>query len=84
MGSWYAYTNHHFLLDPTWPAIGLATAYLVQTILTFYREEKQRAYIHHAFDRYLSANNTLMSRSTPPSSSKLGSSAMRLTSSGDR
>ena len=54
MGSWYAYTNHHFLLDPTWPAIGVATAYLVQTILTFYREEKQRAYIHHAFDRYLS------------------------------
>ncbi len=53
-GSWYAYTAHHFLLDPTWPAMGVATAYLVQTILTFYREERQRAYIHHAFDRYLS------------------------------
>ncbi|MEO8141281.1 MAG: adenylate/guanylate cyclase domain-containing protein [Sphingomicrobium sp.] len=53
-GSWYAYTAHHFLLDPTWPAFGVATAYLVQTILTFYREERQRAYIHHAFDRYLS------------------------------
>ena len=53
-GSWYAYSAHHFLLDPTWPAFGVATAYLVQTILTFYREERQRAYIHHAFDRYLS------------------------------
>ena len=53
-GSWYAYTAHQFLLDPTWPAIGVVAAYLVQTILTFYREEKQRAYIHHAFDRYLS------------------------------
>ena len=53
-GSWYAYTAHHFLLDPTWPALSVATAYLVQTILTFYREERQRAYIHHAFDRYLS------------------------------
>ena len=53
-GSWYAYTAHHFLLDPTWPAMGVATVYLVQTILTFYREERQRAYIHHAFDRYLS------------------------------
>ncbi|MEO6580792.1 MAG: adenylate/guanylate cyclase domain-containing protein [Sphingomicrobium sp.] len=53
-GSWYAYTAHHFLLDPTWPAVAVAAAYLVQTILTFYREERQRAYIHHAFDRYLS------------------------------
>lgn len=53
-GSWYAYSAHHFLLDPTWPAMGVTTAYLVQTILTFYREERQRAYIHHAFDRYLS------------------------------
>lgn len=53
-GSWYAYTAHHFLLDPTWPAMSVATAYLVQTILNFYREERQRAYIHHAFDRYLS------------------------------
>lgn len=53
-GSWYAYTAHQFLLDPTWPAMSVATAYLVQTILTFYREERQRANIHHAFDRYLS------------------------------
>ena len=53
-GSWYAYTAHQFLLDPTWPALAVAAAYLVQTILTFYREERQRAYIHHAFDRYLS------------------------------
>jgi adenylate cyclase len=53
-GSWYAYTAQHFLLDPTWPAVGVTAAYLVQTILTFYREERQRAYIHHAFDRYLS------------------------------
>ena len=53
-GSWYAYSAHRFLLDPTWPAMAVVAAYLVQTILTFYREERQRAYIHHAFDRYLS------------------------------
>jgi adenylate cyclase len=53
-GSWYAFSAHRFLLDPTWPALAVALAYLVQTILTFYREERQRAYIHHAFDRYLS------------------------------
>jgi len=54
VGSWYAYSAHRFLLDPTWPALAVVFAYLVQTILTFYREEKRRAYIHHAFDRYLS------------------------------
>jgi adenylate cyclase len=53
-GSWYAFSAHRFLLDPTWPAMAVALAYLVQTILTFYREERQRAYIHDAFDRYLS------------------------------
>ena len=53
-GSWYAFSAHRFLLDPTWPALAVTLAYLVQTILTFYREERQRAYIHHAFDRYLS------------------------------
>ncbi len=54
LGSWYAFSAHRFLLDPTWPALAVTFAYLVQTILTFYREERQRAYIHHAFDRYLS------------------------------
>jgi adenylate cyclase len=34
--------------------LGLLLVYLVETVLTYYREERQRAYIHHAFDRYLS------------------------------
>lgn len=53
-GSWYAFIAHRFLLDPAWPVLGVAAGYLVATVLTFYREERQRAYIHHAFDRYLS------------------------------
>ncbi len=53
-GSWYAFTARHFLLDPTYPVIGLALAYVVETGLIFYREERRRAYIHNAFDRYLS------------------------------
>lgn len=53
-GSWYAFAVHNFLLDPTWPAFAVVAAWLVQTVLAFYREERQRAYIHHAFDRYLS------------------------------
>jgi adenylate cyclase len=53
-GHWYAFAQHRFLLDPTWPAIGIIAAWVTQTVLTFYREERQRAYIHRAFDRYLS------------------------------
>jgi adenylate cyclase len=53
-GSWYGFTRAQFLLDPTWPVLALVVAYLVETALTFYREERRRAYIHHAFDRYLS------------------------------
>ena len=53
-GSWYAFSVHKLLLDPTYPVIGLTLAYAIETVITFYREEKQRAYIHRAFDRYLS------------------------------
>jgi adenylate cyclase len=53
-GSWYAFSARHFLLDPTYPVLGLAAAYVIETSLVFYREERRRAYIHNAFDRYLS------------------------------
>jgi adenylate cyclase len=53
-GSWYAFKAQHLLLDPTYPVLGLTAAYVLVTGLTYYREEKQRAYIHNAFDRYLS------------------------------
>ena len=52
--SWWAYTARGFLLDPIWPVLVLVLVYLVQTGLVFYREERRRAYIHGAFDRYLS------------------------------
>ena len=53
-GSWYAFRAHGFLLDPTYVVLGLAAVYAVETVWTYYREERQRAYIHRAFDRYLS------------------------------
>ena len=52
-GSWYAFAQQSYLLNPVWPALGLLVAYFVCTVLVFYREERQRAYIHKAFDRYL-------------------------------
>lgn len=53
-GSWLAFTQGAYLLDPIYPVLALAAIYAVQTVAVFYREERQRSYIHHAFDRYLS------------------------------
>src|SRR5690606_9928741 len=52
--SWLAFTEAGYLLDPTYPALAVAVVYVIQTAIVFYREERQRAYIHRAFDRYLS------------------------------
>lgn len=52
--SWLAYTRANYLLDPTYPALAIVLVYVVQTAMVFYREERRRAYIHRAFDRYLS------------------------------
>jgi adenylate cyclase len=54
VGSWEAFSQGRLLLDPSWPVLGLILIYLVETGVTYYREERQRAYIHNAFDRYLS------------------------------
>ncbi|HET9639001.1 MAG TPA: adenylate/guanylate cyclase domain-containing protein [Allosphingosinicella sp.] len=53
-GSWYAFTAKRLLVDPTAPALALLGCYVVATLFTYLREEKQRRYIHGAFDRYLS------------------------------
>ena len=53
-GSFLAFQREHFLLDPVYPVLAIIAAYLVSTGVSFYREERQRAYIHSAFDRYLS------------------------------
>jgi len=52
--SWLAFTNLGYLLDPTYPVLALVAVYAVQTVVVYYREERQRRYIHAAFDRYLS------------------------------
>jgi adenylate cyclase len=53
-GSWFAFTQGRFLLDPTWPLLAILAVYLASTVITFYREERQRSHIHRAFDHYLS------------------------------
>lgn len=53
-GSWIAFSQYRFLLDPTYPALGIVLVYVIVTVLDYYREERARSYIHKAFDRYLS------------------------------
>ena len=53
-GSWAAFRYGQMLLDPTYPAGGVALVYIAGTAFSFYREERARAHIHRAFDRYLS------------------------------
>lgn len=53
-GSWLAFADRGFLLNPVWPVLALVLVYLAATSIDFYREERRRAYIHSAFDRYLS------------------------------
>jgi adenylate cyclase len=52
--SWMAFVRLGYLFDPTYPVLALVAVYSVQTVAVFYREERQRRYIHAAFDRYLS------------------------------
>lgn len=53
-GSWTAFSERGFLLDPTYPVLAIIGVYLTITVLDYYREEQARSYIHKAFDRYLS------------------------------
>ena len=53
-GSWLAFKGSALLLDPTLPALGVVLVYIAGTLVSFLREERARAWIHHAFDRYLS------------------------------
>ncbi len=53
-GSWYAFASQRFLLDPTYPVLAILAVYVTLTVITYYREEQRRSYIHSAFDRYLS------------------------------
>jgi adenylate cyclase len=54
LASWLAFRQQMLLLDPTFPILGLIAVWVSVTAVTYYREERQRAYIHQAFDRYLS------------------------------
>lgn len=77
-GSWYAFKEKSLLVDPSAPMLALLACYVVATLFTYVREEKQRRYIHGAFDRYLSPE--LVKRITDdPSRLELGGEVRHMT-----
>jgi adenylate cyclase len=77
-GSWYAFRAQSLLVDPSAPLLALLACYVVVTLFTYIREEKQRRYIHGAFDRYLSPE--LVKRITDdPSRLELGGEVRDMT-----
>lgn len=77
-GSWYAFKQKNLLVDPSAPLLALLACYVVATLFTYLREEKQRRYIHGAFDRYLSPE--LVKRITDdPSRLELGGEVREMT-----
>jgi adenylate cyclase len=77
-GSWYAFKAKSLLVDPSAPSLALLACYVVVTLFTYVREEKQRRYIHGAFDRYLSPE--LVKRITDdPSRLELGGEVREMT-----
>lgn len=77
-GSWFAFSERQYLLDPTFPILAVLAVYVTLTVLTYYREERQRSYIHSAFDRYLSPE--LVKRiAADPSQLELGGEERQMT-----
>src|SRR5687768_11532384 len=77
-GSWYAFKARSLLVDPSASILALLACYVVVTLFTYVREEKQRRYIHGAFDRYLSPE--LVKRITDdPSRLELGGEVREMT-----
>ena len=52
--SWFAFSRHALLLDPSYPVFAAAVLYALLSYLGYYREEQGKAQVRNAFGRYLS------------------------------
>ncbi len=52
--SWYAFTQHQFLLDPVFPAFSVLAVYLMFSLLRHLQSEQEQRWIRGAFSSYLS------------------------------
>ncbi len=54
-GATWMFNTEHFFISPLYPYIVLAGNFMALTFMKFWREERQKRYIHSAFSQYLSA-----------------------------
>jgi adenylate cyclase len=52
--SWYYFSQHRLLIDPTYPLLSTTAIYLTLIFFSFVREQTQRRQIRSAFGQYLS------------------------------
>ena len=52
-GSWYAYAEYNWLIDPVSPSVVGLLVYLSSSTVMFVRTESERRQVRHAFGRYL-------------------------------
>jgi adenylate cyclase len=52
-GSWYAYAEYNWLIDPVFPSLVGVLVYLSSSTVMFVRTEAERRQVRHAFGRYL-------------------------------
>lgn len=52
--SWYAYVGPHVLIDPVFPTLMAFLIFLSETLLSYFRSERERRQVRGAFSRYMS------------------------------
>ena len=55
-GAWWAFTQHHWLLDATTPALAILTSFVITSALHQIWVERQQRWLRTAFSRYVSPN----------------------------
>ncbi len=55
-GGWYAFVEHHLLLDSATPALGLILTFVICSLFHHLTSEREQRWIKDAFSRYVSPN----------------------------
>ena len=77
-GSWVAFKNYQFLLNPIYPLLAFIVSYTVITLSSYYLTEVERSRVRDAFSLYLSP--TMVRKvSDDPSLLKLGGEERNMT-----
>lgn len=77
-GGWYAFAEHGFLIDVTYPAICIFVLFVLSTILSYIRMETDRKQVRDAFGHYISPE-FMKELTKDPDRLKLGGETRELT-----